>query len=26
LPIVNAKMAIEGIVTWKDFMNHFVYR
>jgi acetoin utilization protein AcuB len=26
LPIVDAKMAIEGIVTWKDLLKHFVYR
>ena len=26
LPIVNAKMAIEGIVTWKDLLKYFVYR
>jgi acetoin utilization protein AcuB len=25
LPVVDAKMAIEGIVTWKDFLKHFVY-
>ncbi|ATX77460.1 MULTISPECIES: CBS domain-containing protein [Reinekea] len=25
LPIVNAKMAIEGIVTWKDLLKYFVY-